>query len=72
MTLSVLLFTVNNGCVVVPGVHRLVVEVIQYGPNSDGMTITVGNGSEHQLSTTTLAKIKLKSNSCDLTECAFL
>lgn len=48
------------------------VGVIQYDPNSDGMTIAAGNGSKPQLGTTSLAKIELENNSCDPMDCDFI
>lgn len=61
----------NNSYVVIPGEHRLVWG-IQYGPNTDGMTIAARNDSEPQLNITSLAKIKLQNNSCDLMGCVFI
>lgn len=74
ITLSVLLFTVNSAAVLSSQETTDLsdVRVIQYGPNSDGMTIAAGNGSKLRLNTTSLAKIKLENNSCDLIGCAFI
>lgn len=72
MTLSRLLFTVTNGCVVLPGDRRLVCQSDTIWSKFRWNDNSKWNGSRPKLNTTSLAKIKQENNSFDLMGCAFI